>query len=326
MNKGTGVFLGLVSLLVLFGAGLGSLVWYTGSKEMLRGEMVPALLVIVGVIGLLLLFIGAGIAYQHIGLADHTQAFGLPEGSIRAVIATMALLLFGIVPLFLYASLSASPICNYPGRTRLEAIDLKNGLKENFISTSPSLLDAPPVPATPANVNIDKTQYTVFYHGAPPAAAADLAKQFFTALATLVAAMSSFFFGSAVATSAAKAGANVAAAAASPTPSLQNMTPSSVQRPAPGSPPHDETFKLLGNGLDLITTVELVQGTTVIRATNVTSNPMMAQFTVPVDSNTPLNAWTVIVTSSDTLPKKATLPNALQITAEAPSKPVISSP
>ena len=63
------------------------------------------LLAFFGVIALIAVLSCVAIGFSAVDLSDRSQALGLPSGSIRAVIALSLILLFGIVAVFLYATL-----------------------------------------------------------------------------------------------------------------------------------------------------------------------------------------------------------------------------
>ena len=67
-------------------------------------EALPALL-IAGVVAMLVALAGLIVLLTASGLEDRRAALGMPEGSIRAVIALMLILLFSIMAIFLYASI-----------------------------------------------------------------------------------------------------------------------------------------------------------------------------------------------------------------------------
>jgi hypothetical protein len=75
-----------------------------GTSEQFRPEVVLPLLVVAGVISFLLALL-AGVAFLAVfHLTDYKQALGLPDGSIRAVLALCLVLIFAIVSIYLYGS------------------------------------------------------------------------------------------------------------------------------------------------------------------------------------------------------------------------------
>jgi hypothetical protein len=64
------------------------------------------LLAIIGVMSLIIVLSCVAISFSSVDLADKTQALGLPNGSMRAVIAMSLILIFAIVVVFLYGTLT----------------------------------------------------------------------------------------------------------------------------------------------------------------------------------------------------------------------------
>src|SRR5580704_14393567 len=64
-----------------------------------------ALLAIGGVLVLIFMLTAVAMVFSALGLANRELAMGLPEGSIRAVIALSLIVLFAILSVFLYQSL-----------------------------------------------------------------------------------------------------------------------------------------------------------------------------------------------------------------------------
>src|SRR5437588_150172 len=63
------------------------------------------LVVIAGVIGLLAVLMMTALAFSSVKLSDPAQALGLPEGSVRAVIALSLIVIFVIIVVFLFGNL-----------------------------------------------------------------------------------------------------------------------------------------------------------------------------------------------------------------------------
>ena len=97
---------------IIFAAIIASAAPYALSFWVTKGEVhsdiTLPLLAISGVSVLLVSLALVSISFATFGLSDKTQALGLPEGSIRAVIALSLLVIFAIVAFSLFASLSAA--------------------------------------------------------------------------------------------------------------------------------------------------------------------------------------------------------------------------
>jgi hypothetical protein len=96
-----------VVLVVLLLVGLIAVVlvlkYLVGQTDDLRVQL--PVLAIGGVIVLILLLAIVAAVFRDLGLANANQAMGLPDGSIRAVIALSLIVLFAILTVYLYDSL-----------------------------------------------------------------------------------------------------------------------------------------------------------------------------------------------------------------------------
>jgi hypothetical protein len=81
-----------------------SAAWLTSSQQQGFERTLPAAL-ITGVIALIIALAGLILLLNLLGLSDKRAALGMPEGSVRAVIALMLILLFSIMAVFLYSSI-----------------------------------------------------------------------------------------------------------------------------------------------------------------------------------------------------------------------------
>jgi len=121
-----------------------------------RAELFIGMLIILGVGVLLVLLTIMTVIFASLNLTDSTQALGLPEGSIRALIALILLLVFIIVGIYLYSTVGV-------------------------ISTSTTLtIEGEP---------------SVLTTTAPTPEGERLALQLLTTIGTLVVAVAGFYFG-----------------------------------------------------------------------------------------------------------------------------------
>jgi hypothetical protein len=96
------------AMLILVLATLVALVWLGEDQKRfpdLRASVALPLLLLVGLGSLLLLLALLVAVLNSFGLTDKRHAFGLPDGSVQAVIALALILIFIIASLFLYSSL-----------------------------------------------------------------------------------------------------------------------------------------------------------------------------------------------------------------------------
>lgn len=157
------------------------------------------------------------IVYAVLGISDQTQALGLPEGSVRALLAFSLVLIFVCLAAFLFSSINTQSQGNPKTLTSVNDAQLSD-LKSNFIVAAEQakengklLYEQVPGPNGGAPVDdLNHPLYSVAYYPKPNPNAADMAKQIFTTLATIFVSVVSFYFGSSVTASAVGAGAKAA--------------------------------------------------------------------------------------------------------------------
>ena len=99
---------GLIFLLLIII--IGALLWYAYDlmvkgdlpHSWTRPEIILSVILILGVIALVITLAFTSAIFNSLGLSDPTQSLGLPEGSVRAVIALSLILIFMISAVFLY--------------------------------------------------------------------------------------------------------------------------------------------------------------------------------------------------------------------------------
>jgi len=238
-------------------------------------------------------------------------AIGLPDGSIRAVIALSLIVLFSTCSVYLFKGIS-------DGKTntiaRLSDEDRNKFLRDH--ASLPDLQSA--ISKDDANKDIIakdaagnelknpdgslKYLYDVTYSGSTNAASLDFAKQLLTLLGTLMTAITSFYLGAGTVTSATA----VAQAAGTAKPTISAIDPSSFAI-SEGT----LQLKILGANLNAINAVRIVRGDVTIIATNVHSNA--TEVTCDIDvGKAAAGAWDVVVDNGG--PLQAILKNALKLT------------
>lgn len=180
-----GAIVGMLSLLAQEGG--------SGPVSALSLVFVAAAVVLVLVMGAL------AIVFRRLGIANRSEAMGLPAGSVRAVIALMFVLLFFIAAIFLFNSTRDVADPDAPTRT-LE------GISEERLA----LIETDQISSLDRNEVGETVTYDVTL--LPPSASTgtsdDIAKQLVTTLATLVTAVAAFYFGANTVTSATKQARN----------------------------------------------------------------------------------------------------------------------
>jgi hypothetical protein len=155
-----------------------------------------AVVLVAGLIAVTLLLYFGTIIMRATGLQAHTEALGMPEGSIRALIAVSLILMFAIIGVtILFAGMAGDPV-DSNGLTSAEIDRL-----ENVQIVSISVVDPAASPGT--------ERFNIKARPELSDAAHDFGLQLLTTVSTLVVAVAGFYFGS----RAVSQGAKTAAAA-----------------------------------------------------------------------------------------------------------------
>jgi hypothetical protein len=308
-DYGGKILLGFAALVLLVGGGYAF--W-------LLGRMVPAteagslpLLAIGGVIVLLLMLTVVAIIFNFLGLTNKDQAMGLPEGSIRAVIALSLIVLFAILSVYLYQGVSRGGLIqtieNLSDTERAQFIR-DNTTARDISSQAIPVRDKDGTPLTNAD-GTPKFFYNVKYRTAT-VASEDFAKQLLILLGTLMTAITSFYLGAGTAIS--SAAASQTAMSVSQQPTVSGISPTKHSIDSGGKVIN---LEISGANLNPITGVKIVRADAQpIIATNVRSNPTRVTCEIPVSKETtpPGAAWDVVVDDGGSV--SATLSGALTIT------------
>ena len=258
-----------------------------------------ALLAIGGVVVLILLLTAVAMVFSILQLTNNTQAMGLPEGSIRAVIALSLIVLFAILSVFLYEGVSkGSLIVNnrVPETVRIQII------REHAAQDVQSVL------LKDKSDDGKENLYDVSYRSTNTTAD-DFAKQMLVLLGTLMTAVTSFYLGAGTATTAAKAGGDAAKEAAANSPTVTKFDPTSYAN-ASGSP---MKLQLTGTNLDVVSRVKITNAAGLeSNGTIVSKTATSLSCEIPVSAaTTPPGPWAIVVgdggSKSFTLPEKLTI-------------------
>lgn len=222
----------IISFLMLFALGL-LLVPVVGIPRLIPGlpagvyeiQMGVFVVLAVGVLLVLLHLMADG--FSFLGLANPGKALGLPEGSVRAMIALFLIIIFIIVGIYLFRTVS--------GLQGVELQDLKleqvNELGSDVIGIKQNEGDS----------------YDVVLRTTVTDAGEQLALQFATILGTLVTAVTAFYFGS-------NAVASGQRTSSTPTDlRVDSITPDS------GDSTNGQVVTLTGYGIDLGARVKLTR-------------------------------------------------------------------
>jgi hypothetical protein len=263
------------------------------------------------VVVLLLMLTVVAIIFNFLGLTDKDQAMGLPEGSIRAVIALSLIVLFAILSVYLYQGVSRGGLIqtieNLSDTERAQFIRDNTTARDISIEAIP-VKDKGGTPLTNAD-GTPKFFYNVKYRIAT-VASEDFAKQLLILLGTLMTAITSFYLGAGTAIS--SAAASQTAMSVSQQPTVSGISPTKHSIDSGGKVIN---LEISGANLNPITGVKIVRADAQpIIATNVRSNPTRVTCEIPVSKETtpPGAAWDVVVDDGGSV--SATLSGALTIT------------
>jgi hypothetical protein len=240
-------------------------------KNNLRSEIALPFLVVLGVLVIVLLLGLLSVAFSFRNMTDRGQALGLPEGSVRAVVALLLVVLFAILSISLYTSLAQGNIDQITGLTAAQKDALFAKVPNEIVGIAPS--DPQTKPPT----------YSVWHRAPENRASQDFAKQLLVMIGTLVTAVASFYFGTSSVASA-QAAANRSTAA---NPVVKTITPVSTARGAP------TPLTIGGQSLGSVNAVTLSKGATKVSATDVLSNTSTVTCSVTLDE---AGDWDVTVT------------------------------
>ncbi|MEA2885680.1 MAG: hypothetical protein QOD11_40, partial [Bradyrhizobium sp.] len=255
MNKTLSEAFGNFSGPILLGFGVAGVFGVLGFAFWQLMKLVPKdgsgslpLLAIGGVVVLILMLTAVAMIFSILKLTNDTQAMGLPEGSIRAVIALSLIVLFAILSVFLYQGISNGPLNVIE---RIPATERTQFFQDHATARdvqSKALVDAKGDPLKNAE---GKELYNVSYRSTNTTNSDDFAKQMLVLLGTLMTAVTSFYLGAGTATSAAKAGE---IKTAGPPPTVSSISPSSGSNSGPSIP-----LKIMGANLNDIAHVKIVR-------------------------------------------------------------------
>ena len=204
-----------------------------GILSPLTGELQMAMVVVLAISALLLILFLTAVGYSAYNLADSKQALGLPEGSIRALIALFLIMIFIIMSIYLFRNVADQRAVTIPSLSSDQMNKLEN-----------------------QNLNFKKNidgGFDVTLNNGITATGEQLALQLATVLGTLVTAVSAFYFGSST-TSSAFTGQREKLSSASL--SILSVEPSRVQQSALASP---IWLTVIGTGFSVSTRILLNQ-------------------------------------------------------------------
>jgi hypothetical protein len=305
----------LLALIVLGVLAVGGTFVWIGSEIKLQEagpELTLPLVVIVGVVVLLITLALVAVTFSVLNMSDKGQALALPEGSVRAVIALMLLLVFAIAAIFLYSNVSnGGKLHEFKNVTKTQLTVLqKQGGVVHFepSSDTASAADGP---------------FTVYFRDINSQAGDDIAKQLIVLLGTLVTAVASFYFGSSSVATARDAADRARLGIGGP--NAASVSPSILK--ADGS---SQPLAITGANLGNVNDVKLVSadGKTSISADagSVKASAATVTCNMTVPAATPAGPYDVVV--ADNANNSSTVPKGVAINppVATPAVPPTASP
>lgn len=183
------VVMTIVVIFVLLGFGI----WKIKDLAQLDDAVKLPSLVIAGLVSLIALLAVMAIAFKTVHLANQTQALGLPEGTVRAVIALSLILIFAVVTVYLFSALSQrsdEKCCEALAATDTTGTTTSTTTTGTATATTTEGPDKKNSPQPPASTPAEQQRAT------RASAAQDFAKQLLIMLGTLITSITSFYFGS----------------------------------------------------------------------------------------------------------------------------------
>lgn len=171
-----------VALIAALVAALAVLHWSGAGPA----ELYLSPVLIIATVTLVMLLASLTLVFRRLELSDRNLALGLPEGSIRAVIALMLILLFFIMAIFLFGQVKQS--------------SAQPRVLQGLSATAADAIPADQILArVPVSSNGQEAVYTVTLRSTVDPAVKDISGQLITTISTLVVAVSSFYFGTSAA-------------------------------------------------------------------------------------------------------------------------------
>jgi hypothetical protein len=236
--------------------------------------MALAIVLTVAVMMALLFVVAAG--FSALGLANKEYALGLPDGSIRALIALILIMVFIVLDIYMFRIVG-------------------QGTEGVAIFDSPDLIET--LADTDQIINIQevdrgdgRTSYVVAYRGQIDEDGTRLAQQVITTVGTLVVAVAGFYFGSASVGGGAAAAAAAAASAAGLSPVIVDFSPRT------GKQNETISMKVQGRRLRGCRSIRLNRGTEVMsNSTDVVSSDSEASCSIVLSGTPGGERWDLVV-------------------------------
>ena len=263
-----------VVLLLLIVAAGGLLISWLTKQANADPELMMGMLVVVAIATLMTVLFIVAAGFSSMNLTDSRQALALPEGSIRAMIALVLIMVFIIFGIFLFRKVGSST-STYIGEV---------------MTTSDAKIPTDRTAVFTPNIGPDGKlkSYYVYVFEPMNEDGKRLAQQLITTVGTLVVAIASFYFGSTLTGSTAKKERQEI----SPAPVVKDVTPKE------GAKGNQLSLEIVGTGFKSPRVVRLLRGNEAMDGTELLSNPTKIQCKVLIDKE-PGGKWDLIVENED---------------------------
>lgn len=237
-------------------------------------------MILLGVISLFIVLVSTSMILSQFGMLDKRQALALPEGSVRALIALLLIIIFAIASLFLY--------------DRIE-----NNRTEEFIVTEDTYnaLDSNRIYSSEFIEPEEGEEGTIYYKVQlllENEDGTDFAKQLLTTISTLVVALAGFYFGT-------RSVAAAKGATAQLLPIIRKVNKEGEGPKAEGKENEVITLEIIGENFENPKAVELQRtDERLIRCLNImsTKTEIRCTFTIPAGSKEG-EKWDLYVRNED---------------------------
>jgi hypothetical protein len=266
---------GWVLISAILFATIGVLLYYVILlKDPVRGlppEIVLGAALVIGVIALIIALTFMTVIFKSLNLTNSENSLGLPEGSIRAVIALSLILIFMISSVFLYYQVENGGRYTSEGVTQAQ---IDNMSPDGIVSIDRV--------GTYHNESIFTVTRLVENQTSE-----DIAKQIITTVSTLVVAIAGFYFGT-------KAVGAVKAAPEVSSPVIRRIETTELKQGE-----EKKEFKIFGKNFELAKEVKLVRDSGPIECTDIKSNATEITCSLKINDDAQPGKYTVHVKNSD---------------------------
>jgi hypothetical protein len=286
-------WMGWILIIIALFATVGVLLYYVTLLQNPTGHLPPEIVLgaalVIGVIALVVSLTFMTVIFKSLNLTNPQNSLGLPEGSVRAVIALSLILIFMISSVFLYWQVG------------------HGGIFTTSVNVTQAQIDKMPqgdivsINRTGTYNNESIFNVTLFIDNP---SSVDIAKQIITTVSTLVVAIAGFYFGT-------KAVSVAKGAVEGSYPLIRKIKPSGFNK---GD--KDKEFKICGKNFDTPTVKFIPSG--IIECTNVKWNATEISCTLTIKEDATPGKYTLVVTNSDGGEDK--LENEFQVTGAKPEE------